>query len=684
MTYNQLLIKMVRQYPWLILATTILGFSGALFNGASTALLVPILLAFLDGGEFLSNKLPRVLHKFLAFYDVFPGESKLIAMLATLMGIIILKNINSYISNYVSGSLSRVLSRDLRLRCLQVILDVDLDFYSKNKLGNIINQVNEEVNRTATSIRTSINVFTNALAIFVYLCLLVVLSWQLTLVSTLALGLLALTYNFLIKRARKLGRLLTQKNKEYSNKLLEILTGIRLVKTVGNENFEYKLIEKTIKEREKASLDSQMNAAMLGPFGEISGIVTVILIVLSGRYIFANNPSFLGTIILTYLVILNRLIPFVSSLNRSRSALANNAHSVEIVSNFLRRDNKPFMSQGKLIYTKLQKEINFENVTFFYPGHKKLVLDRINLLIPKGKTIALVGASGAGKSTIADLLPRFYDPNEGRITLDGEDLKNYDITTLRKAMGVVSQDTFLFNNSVRYNISYGVKDFSEEELITAAKRANAYEFILGLPKGFDTQIGDRGVMLSGGQRQRLAIARALLRNPDILILDEATSALDTVSERLVQEAIDELCRDRTTLVIAHRLSTIQKADTIVVLDKGKVVESGNHQELLAKNGYYARLYSMQFSDIPESRKEIALDLEKVEVLASEYKEYQRRISYEVRSGLNSLLGSLRLLYDGLIEDPQEESELIEESYESATQLLSTIESLEDKMKKDKE
>lgn len=684
MTYNQLLISIVRKYPLLILSTIVLGFSGAIFNGISTALLVPILLAFLYGGSFLSDKLPPVLHKFLALYDVFPQETKLIAMLGTLLFAIILKNINSYLNAYVSGTLSRVMSRDLRLNCLKVVLDVDIDFYSKNKLGNIINKVNEEVNRTATSIRISISIFTNILAILVYLCLLVSLSWQLTIISTVVLSLFALAYNFLVERARVLGRILSQQNKEYSNKLLEILTGIRLVKTVANEQKEYKAIEKYILEREKASLDSQMNAAIIGPFSEISGIISVVIMVLSGRYIFADNLNYFGTVILTYLVVLNRLIPFVSSLNSSRSALANSSYSVELVSDFLRRDNKSFMSEGDRIYTQLQKEIKFEGVSFFYPGHQNLVLNKIDLSIPKGKTVALVGSSGAGKSTIADLLPRFYDPTEGRIILDGEDLRQYDLKTLRKSMGVVSQDTFLFNNSIRYNISYGVENFTEEELIKAAKRANAYEFIVGLSKGFDTQIGDRGIMLSGGQRQRLAIARALLRNPDILILDEATSALDTVSERLVQEAIEELCRDRTTLVIAHRLSTIHKADCIVVLEKGKIVETGNHQELLAKNGYYARLYSMQFTEQAGVPKEISIEREKVEILASEYKEFQRRISYEFRSGLNSLLGSLRLLYDGLIEDDREEQELIEESYQSATQLFNTLEFLEDKIKNDKQ
>jgi subfamily B ATP-binding cassette protein MsbA len=280
--------------------------------------------------------------------------------------------------------------------------------------------------------------------------------------------------------------------------------------------------------------------------------------------------------------------------------------------------------------------------------------------------IALVGASGAGKSTIADLLPRFYDPTGGKILFDGQDLRDYDIKTIRKAMGIVSQETFLFNNSLRFNIAYGLTDVSDGEILEATKRANAYEFISKLPEGLDTEIGDRGVRLSGGQKQRLAIARALLRDPDILILDEATSALDTISERLVQEAIDELCRERTTLVIAHRLSTIQKAHQIVVLDKGKVAEIGNHAELLAHGGHYARLHALQFGDKKEG-DDNGMEGEQ------NRKAY---LSYEARSSLNSLLGSLRLVSEDLIDDAAEKQELLEESCSSALRLLHIIENYE--------
>jgi len=591
---HSLLLKYAIKHPILILLTIILGFSGAIFNGIGTTLIVPLLLAFLGQQTALFKDTPPLIQKALNLFSGLNERERLLCLFGTILLAIILKNMANYGNSLVSSRLSQNLVSDIRLESLRIALEVDLDFYAKQKTGHILNIINDEVARVASGIRALINLSTTVITISVFVWLLIYLSWQLTIFSVFLLGLVALINQFFIRASRHFGKVLSLKSRDYSNKLFEILTGIRLIKTVSNEAQEYNKIAQLIRDREKAEFQFQSIAALMGPFNEVSGIITVLLMVVVGRYLFAVQVRYFAPILLTYLIVLFRLLPLINQLNTTRSQLANLSYGIEIATDFLQRDNKPFLVNGKIAFPGLQEYICFDNIYFAYPDHQDMVLKGISLTIPKGKMVALVGASGAGKSTIADLLPRFYDPTQGRILIDGLDLREYDIRSLRQKMGVVSQDTFLFNNTVFYNIAYGLDNVSEAEVIKAAKRANAYEFILNLPKGFDTELGDRGVLLSGGQKQRMAIARALLRDPEILILDEATSALDTVSEQLVQEAINELSQSKTSLVIAHRLSTIHRADQIAVLDQGKIVELGTHEQLMEKAGYYQRLYLMQF------------------------------------------------------------------------------------------
>jgi subfamily B ATP-binding cassette protein MsbA len=670
----KVLLDFAKKYPILIILIILLGFSGALFNGISTALVIPLLLAFL--GEDLTNFNIRspLLQKVFGWFDSFPQDLQLSAMFAAVLFAIILKNAANYFNTIVGGYFSKNLTNSMRLEGIKILFDVDIDFYSKWKMGDIVNRISQEINRSAGAVKTLITIASLVITITIFFVVLISISWQLTLAAILLLGLVAWSNQLFSKRAKEFGRVLSEKAKAFTNKFLEVLSGIRLVKTVAAEEYEYQIIKELILDKEKAELDSQANFAIVGPVNEVLGIIAIFLLTVIAKGILGDSTKEYAPLLLTYLVFLFRLLPIVSQLNGARNSLANTSHSVEVAVEFLNRQNKPFMVNGTAPYQKMQQGVYFEGVKFSYPDHATVVLRGIDIWIPQGKTVALVGASGAGKSTIADLLPRFYDPTGGRITIDGKDLREYDIKSLRDAMGIVSQDTFLFNNTIRYNIAYGYKDVTDEDIIQAAKRANAYEFIQKLEQGLDTKVGDRGVMLSGGQKQRMAIARALLRNPDILILDEATSALDTVSERLVQKAIEELCRDRTTLVIAHRLSTVQKAHKIIVLEKGKVVEQGNHQELLAKNGYYSRLYMMQFSDKPQ------ISIPQNEALIRAYLranyEIRNRFSYQLRSRLNTMLGSLRLVNDGLIDSPDEQNELLEESLEAAVDILADLEAFE--------
>lgn len=663
---SNLLSKVLRRYPLRVAITVLLGLSGGLFNGVGTALIAPIVLNLL-GIDLDLKSGPPILQAIMAPFNKLPGNYRLVAMAGAIVGLIILKNLSNYASTLASSSLRRRITCDLRESGVKLLLDVDIDFYSRMKVGDLVNRLGVEIGRAAGEVSTLLNMMVTVTNALVFIGLLLALSWQLTLASTVLVAIVALVNQYSISRAKIFGKQLSSMSKAYSIAVLESLSGIRLIKSTGNEEREYQRIKKLIRDREKADFKSQANNAAIAPVGEVTSIIGLLGIVFMGRIFFASQIEALSAVLLSFLILLQRLLPLISQLNKARGSLANSSASVEVAHDFLRQDNKPFMEKGSQLYHPLKKGIHFHQLSFAYPTQpNKLVLKDVDLDLPRGTTLALVGASGAGKSTLADLLPRFYDPTEGRITLDGIDLREFDIKNLRNNMGIVSQDTFLFNTSVQDNIAYAKPDASEKEVIEAARRANALEFIEQLPSGFNTMIGDRGVLLSGGQRQRLAIARALLQNPDILILDEATSALDTVSERLVQEALEELSRDRTTLVIAHRLSTVQKADQIAVLEKGCVMEVGKHDELLRKGGYYARLYQMQFTEHPQARSTTNPALMKA--------------SYEVRTMLNSMIGSIRLLADDLVDTPEEENELLEESYSSAINILNTIELFENSAK----
>jgi ATP-binding cassette, subfamily B, bacterial MsbA len=667
MSPTQFLINYAKKQPWWIVLTILLGWSGPLFNGVGMTLIVPVLLGFL-GQDLEVQQGPPIMEKVLSLFAVVAPEYQLGLMLVVILLLILLKNIALVSNTLVSAHLSRILVKDIRLNALKLLLEIDLDYYSKTKIGDIINYVNQEVNRCASAIRIGIKTITQAMTLLIFVGILILISWQLTLISTLLLMIVPLISQFIIRRSQECGQMLSDKSRAYSSALIEILNGIRLVKSTGQEKQEYQKIWGLIEDREKAEMQSQVNFSIISPINEMTGLLVILTIVFFGRLIFVNQLDSLSTVLLTYLFVLSRIVPIIGQINNTRSEFANAIPSTMIVSEFLRQDNKPLMKNGTEIYHHLQEGIHFEGLSFSYPGHNELVLKEIDLWLPKGTTLALVGGSGAGKSTLVDLLPRFYDPTEGRIALDGKDLRDFDLQSLRKAMGIVSQDTFLFNDSVLNNIAYGRPNTSHGEVIEAAKLANAYEFIMNLPEGFDTPLGDRGILLSGGQRQRIAIARALLHNPDILILDEATSALDTVSEHLVQQAIERLSRDRTTLVIAHRLSTVKNADKIAVLEKGEVVETGTHEELLSKGGYYSKLYAMQFSQDTQDMVKKARN------------ETLMNTSYEIRTRLNPMIGFLRLIVDDVVDTPQERRELTHESYESAIRLLNTLEYMEKRSK----
>jgi ATP-binding cassette, subfamily B, bacterial MsbA len=599
MSSYRFLFNQIRQYPKLIFLTVGLSLMSALFNGIGTALVIPVLLGFLNQ-PIKGKGIPGGVGHLLSFLNISNASSSLPLLAVLVLMMLLLKNITSYGSIIATSFLKQRISNRLKEQGLEMLLEVDIDFYVKTGVGDINNRLSYETTRTADAILVLAQTFAHVLTLLVFIGLLLSLSWQLTIISSALIVVVAWGNQSISKRAKGLGKQLTVTSKLYAIAVLELLSGMRLVRSAGNEAAEFRRLQQMGWNRERADFKARSNSALVQPVSEMTGILMVFLIILIGRLFLSSQVGSFSSILLAYLFILFRSLPVLTQLNFARNQLAGSLASVEVIQNLLQRRDKPFMTNGSQPFTTLQKGIRFESVSFTYPQQRKQILSQVDLYVPRHTTLALVGASGAGKSTLADLLPRFYDPTEGCIKLDGRDIREFDITSVRRSMGIVSQDTFLFNASVASNIAYGCPEATEADIIAAAKQANAYGFILELPQGLETVIGDRGVMLSGGQRQRLAIARAILKNPEILILDEATSALDSVSERLVQEALDYLSRDRTTIVIAHRLSTIQKADQIAVMEQGRVIELGSHNELLAKRGHYARFCKMQFTGLTQA------------------------------------------------------------------------------------
>jgi len=602
------LFKLIKPYKWQLIGSTVAALFFVVFNSASiwfTASLLNSILGnfveFVAEHETFRNAADLTINQQIKFWtnDLILRNTafKTLKVLSFLIIIVfLLKNVFLYIKNILLTHVQYNFITELRNSLYRKYLSLSLSYFNKQKSGELTSTIITDVSHMRSAFTLGFQrAFVEPLNIIAFIILLFVINMQLAFIAILIVPISGLAITAIGRSIKRKSRRIQAKIANITNVISETLTSMRIVKAFTTENFENKRFQKETSKFYNLIFRRARLRLTAEPLTEIIGVfVAVALIILGGSKVLVDNSMTAEDFLRFILVLFSALAPIrlLSNVNmeiQTGMASAERVfHTLDSVSDITNRPDACKLSS-------FMKSIEFNGVGFKYNSDEGCVLNDVSFTISKGKVVALVGESGAGKSTIADLVPRFYDATNGLITIDGKDLRDVTTKSLRKLMGIVTQETILFNDTIRANIAYGLTDATNDDVVSAAKTANALDFILDQPHGFDTIIGDKGVRLSGGQRQRLAIARAVLNNPPILILDEATSSLDTRSEKLVQEALDRLMTDRTVLVIAHRLSTIQKADKIVVLEKGCITEQGTHAELIKKSGQYKRLHDFQFN-----------------------------------------------------------------------------------------
>ncbi len=606
--FLQLMQRFALPYKKFIGWAVLLNILSAIFNIFSFTFLIPILNILFKTGE--NEKVyyymewgsagvkDVVVNNFYYYISQMIAENGPVTTLfflgLFLMLMTMLKTSCYFASSAVMIPLRTGVVRDIRIMVYKKVMHLPMSFFSEERKGDIIARMSGDVSEVENSITSSLDMLIkNPILILFYFTTLIVTSWQLTLFTILVLPGMGWLMG---KIGRKLKRQSLEAQGKWSDtmsQLEETLGGLRIIKAFIAEDKMIGRFSKCSNELRDATNKVAIRQALAHPMSEFLGTILIVAVLwFGGALILGQNSSIDAPTFIFYMVILYSVINPLKDFAKAGYSIPKGLASMERVDKILKAENKIKEISNPKPLKGLFDEIVFKDISFSYDG-KREVLKHVNLTVPKGKTIALVGQSGSGKSTLVDLLPRYHDVQEGDITIDGTSIKDVKIADLRTLIGNVNQEAILFNDTFFNNIAFGVENATMEQVIEAAKIANAHDFIMEKPEGYNTNIGDRGGKLSGGQRQRVSIARAILKNPPILILDEATSALDTESERLVQEALERLMKTRTTIAIAHRLSTIKNADEICVLYEGEIVERGKHEELIEMNGYYKRLHDMQ-------------------------------------------------------------------------------------------
>ena len=606
--FLQLMRLFVSPYKRYIGWAIVLNVLSAIFNVFSFTLLIPILNILFKTGEntqvyhFMewgSGSLKEVAVNNFYYYVTQMIETHGPQMTLLFMGLFLafmtmLKTSCYFGSSAIMIPLRTGVVRDIRVMVYSKVMHLPLGFFSEERKGDIIARMSGDVGEIENSITSSLDMLLkNPILILLYFSTLIVTSWQLTLFTVLVLPGMGWLMGKVGKKLKRKSLEAQGKWSDTMSQLEETLGGLRIIKAFIAEDKMVDRFKQCSDELRDATNKVAIRQSLAHPMSEFLGTLLIVLVLwFGGLLILGDGTSMEASTFIFYMVILYSIINPLKDFAKAGYNIPKGLASMERVDKILKAENPIKEPVNPLPLHGMNDRIEFKDLSFSYDG-KREVLKHVNLMVPKGQTIALVGQSGSGKSTLVDLLPRYHDVQLGEITIDGVNIKNFRIHDLRALIGNVNQEAILFNDTFFNNIAFGVENATMEQVIEAAKIANAHDFIMETELGYQTNIGDRGGKLSGGQRQRISIARAILKNPPILILDEATSALDTESERLVQEALERLMKTRTTIAIAHRLSTIKNADEICVLYEGEIVERGKHEELLEKNGYYKRLNDMQ-------------------------------------------------------------------------------------------